>query len=196
MDEENLGDRIRLKRKKNGLSQAELGQRIGVSQNTVNRFEGGHRTPDAHVVARIADVLGCSLAWLIQGTRESPNVSGQGLPVLKFWNDNDVENHAECEKLVHPDLPDADFCFRQQGMAMVPMVNNGDLVVVKKAESLEEGSLVCAVDDFNHLFCFWLRRKDSNSYAVYESSEYPAKAFRDGTLIGKIVAVVCCKVIE
>lgn len=193
--EENLGDRIRLSRKNNGLSQLELGQKIGVSLNTVNRYEGGLRSPDAHVAVRIAEVLGCSIDWLIQGTRENPNAAGQGLPVLRLWEDNVAKSDANVETLSHPDLPDADFCFRQQGMAMVPMISSGDLVVVKKAENLEEGNLICATHKFNHLFCFWLRRKDSNPYAAFENPEYPDKPLENGTLIGKVVAVVKCSII-
>jgi putative transcriptional regulator len=44
-----------------GLTQADLGARIGVTRQTVNAIEGGKYSPSLEVAFKIAEVLGVSL---------------------------------------------------------------------------------------------------------------------------------------
>jgi transcriptional regulator with XRE-family HTH domain len=39
------------------LSQQGLGDKVGISQSEISRFERGHRTPNDDVLARLAEVL-------------------------------------------------------------------------------------------------------------------------------------------
>jgi transcriptional regulator with XRE-family HTH domain len=41
-----LGDLITVVRKARGVTQAELGEKLGVTQVTINRYESGAREPD------------------------------------------------------------------------------------------------------------------------------------------------------
>jgi transcriptional regulator with XRE-family HTH domain len=53
-----IGDRIRARRRALGLTQAEFGQLVGVSRETVNRWENGKRVPNGRfeeLVKRILD---------------------------------------------------------------------------------------------------------------------------------------------
>jgi putative transcriptional regulator len=49
-----------------GLTQADLGDRIGVTRQTVNAIEGGKYSPSLDVAFRIAGVLGTSLEVVFQ----------------------------------------------------------------------------------------------------------------------------------
>ena len=44
-----FGQRLKELRKKNGLTQAALGERIGVSASAVGMYEQGHREPDNYI---------------------------------------------------------------------------------------------------------------------------------------------------
>lgn len=55
-----VGDRIRKIRTEKGLSQAELGARIGLSGDRVQKYENGVRKPRTDVVKKIAAALGVS----------------------------------------------------------------------------------------------------------------------------------------
>ena len=57
-------------RKKAKLTQAELGERIGVKDNTICQWETGARQPKADIIIRLADVLGCSADDLLGIDRE------------------------------------------------------------------------------------------------------------------------------
>lgn len=64
-----IGDRIRLARKRAGLNQAALAERLGVSQPAVANWESGVHDPRRVVLAKLADALGTSLDWLADGAR-------------------------------------------------------------------------------------------------------------------------------
>ena len=59
-----IGDNIRAYRKKAGLSQRELGEKIGMSQQQLAQYESNIRTPKADNIKRIADALGVPMVQL------------------------------------------------------------------------------------------------------------------------------------
>ena len=57
---------VRLKelRLKKGLTQTELGEKVGVKQSTFTNWENGKREPNFETIIKIADLLEVSLDWL------------------------------------------------------------------------------------------------------------------------------------
>ena len=66
----NFGTNLRDFRKANGLTQKELGERIGVTSQAVNKWENGSRLPRMRDVLKICEVLGCTLDDLIKESVE------------------------------------------------------------------------------------------------------------------------------
>lgn len=64
-----IGDRLRAARKDAGLSQADLAARVGVSQPAVANWESGVHDPRRLMLAKLAEALGVSTAWLGSGAR-------------------------------------------------------------------------------------------------------------------------------
>lgn len=60
-----IGERIMLARRRAGLTQRELGARLGVSHVAVGDIERGKRRPDLDKLGEIADALGVTLRELI-----------------------------------------------------------------------------------------------------------------------------------
>ena len=52
---------IRIKR---GLTQTELGEKVGVKQSTFTNWENGKREPNFEIVIKLADLLEVSVDWL------------------------------------------------------------------------------------------------------------------------------------
>ena len=48
-------------RRKNGYTQAQIAQRLGISRSSYANYENGNRSPNFEVLEQIADVLDCSL---------------------------------------------------------------------------------------------------------------------------------------
>jgi phage repressor protein C with HTH and peptisase S24 domain len=67
MDKKAIGERIRLIRKALGLTQAEMGEKIGRSWKTINRWEAGERDIPDTALKLISQVFGVSYKWLKTG---------------------------------------------------------------------------------------------------------------------------------
>ena len=58
-------------RKKQGVSQAELAAKLGVTQQAVGKWESGKSPPDPSTVARIAELLNTTADYLLGLTASS-----------------------------------------------------------------------------------------------------------------------------
>jgi transcriptional regulator with XRE-family HTH domain len=61
-----IGERIRTNRRHAGLSQLQLGERVGRDHKTIHRYETAQRAPSLTDLLLIADVLGVPLADLVR----------------------------------------------------------------------------------------------------------------------------------
>ena len=63
-------ERIKQLRKKKGLSQAELAERIGVKNNTVSTWERGTRKPDFEALDNLSDFFEVSFEYILGNTED------------------------------------------------------------------------------------------------------------------------------
>lgn len=63
-----MKDRINLLRKKMGLSQEELANKIGVSRQAVSKWESGQSMPDLDKIIALSDLFGVSTDYILKGT--------------------------------------------------------------------------------------------------------------------------------
>ncbi|AXE85577.1 helix-turn-helix transcriptional regulator [Streptomyces sp. Go-475] len=61
-----IGDRIREPRRGEGLSQVQLGERVGLDHKTIHRYETAQRAPTITELLLIADVLNTPLSELVK----------------------------------------------------------------------------------------------------------------------------------
>ena len=67
-------ERITVVRKAAGLTQEQLGQRLGVTRQAVSKWESAQTVPDAVTIARLCEALDVSADYLLLG--KEPNKSG------------------------------------------------------------------------------------------------------------------------
>ena len=60
-----LGEYLRRYRIENGLTQADLAEKLRVSQNAISQYETGKRCPPIPRIANIAKTLGCSVSEIV-----------------------------------------------------------------------------------------------------------------------------------
>jgi len=65
-----FAERLRELRKQKGLSQSELGERVEVHYTHIGRYERGVSRPAADTLKRLADALGVSGDYLLEGAVE------------------------------------------------------------------------------------------------------------------------------
>lgn len=77
MDPVNFGKNLSNLRRREGLTQEALGEKIGVTNKTVSRWENGYNLPDIEMLQVLGDTFHVSVDQLISGgepaTRESPS---------------------------------------------------------------------------------------------------------------------------
>lgn len=91
-----LGQRIIELRKKKNLSQTDLAQMVGLSYAQIGRYEIKNAQPPAEALRKIADTLGTTVDYLINGdTEEKAKAALQDTRLLQLFkaveslNDND-----------------------------------------------------------------------------------------------------------
>ena len=69
MDQIKIGKFIAALRKEKGLTQEQLGEKLGVTNKTISRWENGNYTPDVEMLALLSKEFGVSINELISGER-------------------------------------------------------------------------------------------------------------------------------
>ena len=67
-----IGRRIADARRARGMTQAALGEAIGIEPVTLSRYEAGARGPSISTIASVADVLGVNVGVLVDRVRDLP----------------------------------------------------------------------------------------------------------------------------
>lgn len=67
MQNSEIGHRIKTRRIELGLTQAQVGQMANLSTSQICYLESGKRTPSAHIINTLSEILKCSADWLIKG---------------------------------------------------------------------------------------------------------------------------------
>lgn len=70
MDQKKIGKFISQLRKEKGLTQASLGEALGVSNRTVSKWENGDGMPDVALLAELAKMLGVSVDELLNAEKK------------------------------------------------------------------------------------------------------------------------------
>ena len=70
-----FGNRLYQLRRKAGLSQAQLGKKVGVSNKAVSKWENGQAMPGLDIVHKLADVLSVSVDQLLHMSADEKQIS-------------------------------------------------------------------------------------------------------------------------
>lgn len=76
MNEQTLGQRIAAERKKLGLSQEALGEKMGVSRQAISKWESDGAVPEIDKLIAMSKLFGVTLGWLLGVEEEAADASG------------------------------------------------------------------------------------------------------------------------
>lgn len=68
---EMIGRRVASLRALHGMGQADLAVAVGLTQGTISRWERGEKMPSITTLATVADRLGCTVGYLVNGPEAS-----------------------------------------------------------------------------------------------------------------------------
>lgn len=182
------GEIIRKKRRELGLTQAQLGEKIGVNKSAIARYENGQiENIKRPIVAALSEVLNVSPLDIlalpdtqnVQRNRELFNPQDvQAVPVYDpvscgtgTWVDEEPEEviffpkvwaHYGAEYFANPALGDS----------MEPKINNGDYLIFERTDSLQPG-MIQAVSLNDKYFVKWIKQFSDGSYwLISENKDY------------------------
>lgn len=134
-----LAENIARLRKAKGLTQAELGNYLGVSNQAVSKWENGVTMPDVMLLPDLADVFGCYIDELF--SREVKTEIHYDHCAELPWNDDDVLRLIVCRGKKILDASDGDMkemSFKIMGDAL-EVTGNANVVI----EGNVAGGCVC-----------------------------------------------------
>lgn len=70
-----LADKILQERKKNGFSQEELADKLGVTRQAISKWEGAQTTPDLQRILQMSELFGVSVDYLLKDELEADEFS-------------------------------------------------------------------------------------------------------------------------
>lgn len=147
-----VGAQIRKYRKAKGMTQKELGFRLGVAHNTISGYESGANEPDQNILFAIADILGVSVNDLFPSPTnlEPVNPEFARIPVLGTIACGDpilvAENYAEYIYMPKDRLPSGKLFFlRAKGGSMTPTIPDGALVLIREQPEVESGAIAAVL---------------------------------------------------
>lgn len=77
MDPKMVGAQIAMLRKEKGLTQNDLGERLGISFQAVSKWERGETLPDTGILLDLADVLGTTVDCILTGGKRMTAYTGK-----------------------------------------------------------------------------------------------------------------------
>lgn len=86
-------------RKKAGLSQLELGEKLGLSKSTISMYESGQRKPSFEVLEAIADYFNVNMGTLT-GQSPTPSITPEDLELLELFHAAPPEKQAAIRALL------------------------------------------------------------------------------------------------
>lgn len=89
-------NRIAELRKKHGMSQKELSQKLGIAQNTLSQYENELRSPSMSISTRMADIFEVSVNFLLGFSKEE-HLEKHELDSLALYNVTQVTQTSSTE---------------------------------------------------------------------------------------------------
>lgn len=187
-----LADRIKYKRNQLGKTLEEVGQNVGVTKATIQRYENGNiQNIPSDKIELLASALNTTPAYLMgweddkdkeKDKIDLSNIPGV-IPVKKIIK-IPILGHIQCGKPVmsvenyegyfpaDPEIINSDFCLYADGDSMIDIgINEGDLVFFKQTPQVENGTIAAVfIDDTTTLKRFY--KKENQIILQPENKSY------------------------
>lgn len=145
-----LADKIINLRKKAGWSQEDLAEMIGVSRQSVSKWEGAQSVPDMDKVLRLSRIFGVSTDYLLKDAIEECEPSFQSSddsaePPLRTVTMEQASAYLELRRVSAPRIALAAFLCVISPAALIFLAAMSDSRVINISENLACGIGLCAL---------------------------------------------------
>ena len=86
-----MGNRIKIRRKELRIKQAELAERLNISNNHMSSIENGKQKPSLDIFIQICNLLNVTPDYLLLGSMHAYNIPQDIIDKLRLSNQSDIE---------------------------------------------------------------------------------------------------------
>lgn len=194
-----IGSRIRNRREELGLSQDELGKRLGYkSRSSINKIELDQRNLTQSKIKAIAEALETTPAYIMGWDEPDQKLDKEN---LKFFDNLfpietkkfPLIGNIACGKPILADEQfeayieaganiKADFCLRAKGDGMIgARIYDGDIVFIRKQEMVDDGEIAAVLIDDEATLKRVYYDQESNVIQLFaENPQYKTMRFAGG----------------
>lgn len=154
-----IGDRVKSARLKKGLTQSQLAQKLGYkSKTSVAHIENGRDIPRTMIV-KLAEILDTTPSYLMGWDSEPSNISDiiiddiYKIPVFESvsagfgsFASSEIIDYLPMVIKNPAEVPDT-LAIVVSGDSMYPKIEDGDIVVVRKQDYVDSGSIAVVIKD-------------------------------------------------
>lgn len=87
----NMGNRIKIRRKELRIKQAELAEKLNISNNHMSSIENGRQNPSLDIFIQICNLLSVTPDYLLLGSMHAYNIPQDIIDKLRLCSPSDVE---------------------------------------------------------------------------------------------------------
>lgn len=198
-------NRINELRKQNKYSQQKLAAVLNVHQTAISQWETERTTPDIELAAKMANLFGVSIEYLLGKSDESSapaehrrpkgikipvlGIVPAGIPVEAIEDILDYEEIPE-----HMASTGEFFGLKIKGDSMLPKICDGDIVIVRKQPDVESGETAIIMVNGDEATCKKVVKQENGITLVPNNPAYDPRFFTNKEInstpvrvIGKVV---------
>ncbi|MBR6682102.1 MAG: helix-turn-helix domain-containing protein [Clostridia bacterium] len=202
-----FGKRIKLMREKKGWTQAELGERLGLSDKAVSTWEKDIKVPRVSTIQKIADLFGVTQGFLlgeedrpVRPNREAVKIPvlgnvAAGTPIMAVEEYFDI---GDCD--TWEEIPEAlartgqFFGLRINGDSMEPKMSRGDIVIVRQQNDINSGEIGIVMVGNEEATCKKIKKRPDGIMLISTNPKYEPMYYNNEQIeelpvciIGKVV---------
>lgn len=178
-----LSDMLVYLRKREGLSQQDLANRVGLTRSAIGMYETGKREPDLDTLSLLADFYRVDMNTLTGHAAMPTGRNGAGK--WAAWNASG--------RAFTPESVQADALFCVEGDSMMgACIGNGDTVLIRLRQKIADGQIALVRVGGAYLLRRVFRREDCVELRA-ENPLYPPIFLREGEdyeVMGAAVAIL------
>ena len=155
-----LTKNLKERRKQLKLSQKEMAEKLFMSQQGYAKYETGTASPNRETLARIADILNCSMESLTGNNNTNNTKKHMGIKIPVYGNVaagipiSAIEDIVDYEEISEELANKGEyFGLVIKGDSMEPRITTGDVVIVRSQPTAETGDIAIVMVDGESATC-------------------------------------------
>ncbi len=175
-----VGEIIKSLRKNKSLTQIQFAHQFGISSGTIAMWETDKRQPDGETLARLADFFGVTVDYLLGREERSGLKSKRGKWIPVYGEIaagipiEAIEDIIDYEEISEEMAAQGEYiALRIKGDSMEPKISDGDVVIIRRQESVENGQIAAVMVNGDSATLKRIKQENNGLWLISSNQAYP-----------------------